>query len=145
LSALQKSVLLTPHCKAGKQAIKAEHRDLIIEKRGAQVTQSVDFEKAVEGVMQNHKRWDYFIEASCAPESIHAVEVHQYKVSELKEKQQGTVAILDAHSPGTSATIKSWHVLVKGSLPPRDQMARLKADSRIQLHRSLEIASLKST
>lgn len=136
------SRLLGSHVKVGKQALKAEHRPLLLETKAAKVARSVDFEKAVEGQMREYKRWDYFIETSAQSDVIHGVEVHQCKWEELRQKRDDTVAILNALCPGTSAKIKTWQVLVKGELPRRDHLARFKADTRIELCRNLEISKL---
>lgn len=143
MSEIDASPSLAPHAQEGKQALKREHRALLLESREARVLKSVDFEAAAAGRLVQRKRWDYLIETPrAAHAAMHAVEVHEFDQSVLREKKSGTLAILEAHSPGTAQHIRSWHVLVKGALPRLDLIARFKADARIEVGRQLKISKL---
>lgn len=119
------------HLRDGKQAIKGEHRDLMIETEKARVLASLDFEATMANRDLDCKRFDYFIEISRPAGRCHAVEVHAFKPAELMEKKRGTLTLLARHCPQASTQIASWQVLVKGAMPRRDLIARLRADSRI--------------
>jgi len=143
MSAMEASPLLAPHVRQGKQALKGEHRALLLESSDARVLRSVDFEAAAAGLLVEQKRWDYLMETSRgSAEALHAVEVHEFDQSALREKKAGTLAILKARSPGTANHIRSWQVLVKGALPRQDIVARFKADARIEVGRQLTISKL---
>jgi hypothetical protein len=143
MSRIDASPLLGPHARQGKQALKGEHRELLLETGEARVLKSVDFEAAAAGLLMKHKRWDYLIETLArAAEALHAVEVHEFDQSALRDKKAGTVAVLEAHSPGTADHIRSWQVIVKGALPRQDIIARFKADAQIEVGRRLTISKL---
>lgn len=127
----------------GKQSIKGEHRNLLIETRASRVSASMDFEAALANVDLDCKRFDYFIATSHEPERCHAVEVHAFKPTELVEKKHGTVELLGRHCPASVAQVASWQVLVKGEMPRADLAARFQADNRIRIAgRTLDIVKL---
>lgn len=130
------------HLKQGKQAIKGEHRDLLVEAARAKVISSLDFEAAVADEDLDCKRFDYFIESSRRSGYCHAIEVHAFKPSELAQKKQGTLTLLARHCPAASAQVASWHVLVKGELPRQDLVAKFRADTRIYPSRHLKLDEL---
>lgn len=119
------------HLRQGKQSIKGEHRDLLIETDEARVLASLDFEAAMANRDLDCKRFDYFIETSRTKGRCHAVEVHAFKPAELMAKKRGTLNLLARHCPQASTEVASWQVLVKGAIPRRDLTARLRADSNI--------------
>lgn len=127
----------------GKQAIKGEHRSLLVETRTCRVLSSLDFEAALTDVDLDCKRFDYFIAVSKKPDRSHAVEVHAFRPAELVDKKQGTVELVGRHCPESVAQIASWQVLVKGAMPRADLAARFRAESKIHITgRSLEIQKL---
>ncbi|MGE4239505.1 MAG: hypothetical protein AB7E83_03530 [Ramlibacter sp.] len=128
--------------KLGKQALKGEHRNLLIERRNATVLSSVDFEEAMIGKMPNEKRWDYFVEASTLPSALHAVEVHEFDKQALVGKKNGTLRLLDEYCPSARDEIKSWNVALKGEAPRSDNVNRFFADTKIRVGRQVQIAGL---
>lgn len=131
-----------PYVKTGKRAVKAEHRPRLIESDSARVLSSISFEDAVAHLHDSRKRWDYFIEVTGAANRMHAVEVHAFEPTVLRAKKQGTLAILRERCPAAEDTIDSWRVIVRGSLPRSDLIARFRADTRIDVDRSIRIAGL---
>lgn len=128
----------------GKQAIKGEHRPLLVESKVARVSSSMDFESALSNIDLDCKRFDYFIELNIAVNHCHALEIHAFNRSDLVEKKRGTVELLSRHCPEAGVEISSWHVLVKGSMPRADIAARFQADNKIFLAgRSLDINKLR--
>ena len=128
----------------GKQAIKGEHRPLLVESKAARVSSSMDFESALENIDLDCKRFDYFIESNVAANRCHALEVHAFNRSDLIEKKRGTVALLNRHCPDATAEISSWRVLIKGSMPRADIAARFQADTRILLAgRTIDVNKLR--
>ena len=144
MSAVAACPMLASQAKTGKQAIKNEHRELIIETRQAKVGLSVDFEAAAAqaGASRLLKRWDYVLETRNDAASLHAVEVHEFDRSVLKQKKAGTLEILRNRCPATALQVKSWHVILKGALPRQDMLARFRVDSGISLGRELHITKL---
>lgn len=142
MNALCQAMEFTPYIKPGKQAIKREHRDLLLETRAVKVTKSLDFDRALADQELEHKRWDYFVEASSQVGRSHAVEVHAFERSVLVQKKKGTVALLQNRCPRAVTEIASWTVLIKGDLPRQDLIARFRADSGIRLDRKLHVSKL---
>lgn len=128
----------------GKQAIKREHRPLLVESRAVRVSSSMDFESALENLDLDCKRFDYFIASNIAVNQCHALEIHAFNPSDLIEKKRGTVELLNRHCPDAKAEISSWWVLIKGAMPRADIAARFQADSKIVLAgRNLELNKLR--
>lgn len=142
MKVFRQSTHFATRVQAGKKALKGEHRKLLIESSQAKVTGSLDFEKAVEGIQSQEKRWDYFIEAQGVDTVVHAVEVHEFDRSVLVQKKAGTLAILNEVCAPAKEAVKSWHVLVVGDLPRIDLIARFKAETKIQVSRQLNISKL---
>ncbi|HEY1091760.1 MAG TPA: hypothetical protein VGE56_03685 [Rhodocyclaceae bacterium] len=144
MSAVASCAMLAAEAKPGKQALKNEHRELIVETKRAKVSISVNFEDAADhvGASRELKRWDYLFETLADSQTLHAVEVHEFDRSVLRKKQIDTLAILERHCPATASELKSWHVILKGSLPRQDILGRFSADSGMKLGRSLHIAKL---
>jgi hypothetical protein len=129
--------LFSAQVQKGKQALKNEHRVLLVESRAIKATHSLDFDHTLKNKHLQHKRWDYMIQTSS--QQIVAFEVHKYDKSALIEKKRGTLAILNTEFPGESPIINSWHVAVLGPLPRQDILARFRAETRINIQRQLDL------
>lgn len=144
MKAFRQSKTFSGYVRNGKQAIKGEHRPLLVESKAARVSSSMDFESALSNIDLDCKRFDYFIESNIAMDHCHALEIHAFSASYLIEKKLGTVKLLNRHCPEARVQISSWQVLIKGSMPRADIAARFQADSRIILSgRNLDINKLR--
>lgn len=131
------------HVKPGKQAVKGEHRDLLVESARARVSASLDFEAALDNVDLEAKRFDYVLAVADHSAACHAVEVHAFRPTELMDKKRGTLHLLSLHCPNAVGAIKSWQVVLKGTAPRADLAARFQAESKILIAgRNLSIAKL---
>lgn len=143
MNAFRESARFARFVRPGKQAVKGEHRDLLIESRSRRVLSTIDFEAALSNVDPTLKRIDYFFESSGSPSRCHALEVHPFKPSELMDKKRDTLLLLADHCPEAVSQIASWQVLVKGAMPRVDIAARFRADSKINIAgRNLRIDKL---
>lgn len=143
MRALRASEHFASHIAKGKQAIKGEHRALILEDKKSKVSATIDFEAAVEGIHADRKRWDYFLELESNPAAMHGVEIHKFDRSSLHSKKVDTLAILADLCAPAVMEIRSWTVIVKGNLPRQDLVARFSADTKIKVRRSLSLNELK--
>ncbi len=142
MNAFRQHPLLSQGIKSGKQALKAEHRALMIESRQRKVAFSLDFDAAMTDQYLMHKRWDYFLQTSLSGDDVHAVEIHAYRPTELLGKKNGTLAILGLVCPEGAEAIKSWTALVLGNAPRPDIAARFTAETRIRIARRLTLKDL---
>ncbi|MBX3588435.1 MAG: hypothetical protein KF796_17525 [Ramlibacter sp.] len=117
----------------GKGGIEAKHRPRLMDTRRARCLRSLNFEACISGLYPDHKRWDYFIEASTQPNVSHAVEFHQYVESDLRAKKKDTLRILEQCCPGEAGTIRTWIVAIEGRMPRADISARFSAQTGIRV------------
>ena len=141
MMAFKNSALFRDHVKVGKASIKGEHRARIKESKNNKVLESLDFDRTstLRQLNPSSKRWDYFLSTSTEPKQLIALEVHQFKVAELRQKKEDTKEILANHCPQALEEITGWHVIVTGDIRS-DQAARFSADSGIKLHRTLVLS-----
>lgn len=127
----------------GKQALEGQHRELVKEERGIKCHKSLNFDLICKKLKQlpEKRRWDYLISTNKKPETIIAVEVHNFRVSDLISKKQGTIDILKKHAPLSVKNIQHWRVIVKGDLR-NDLKARFEAETKIKLCRQLSLSEL---
>ena len=124
----------------GKQALKKEHRALVLESKQHKVVQSLDFDACLKNLHLEHKRWDYMVEIHAS--KTLAFEVNAYDPKGLLDKKNGTLAILQSEFAQSPPKVDAWHVAVLVALPRQDLLARFRAETQIHIQRQLDLSKV---
>ena len=121
---LQKALVQSPRLVAkvcvGKQALKGEHRGLLVEEKPkqARVTDSIDLDAYHHGTAPQGCRWDYLVGIGGTQAFVIAVEVHPARVNQVPvmiEKKKAAERLLKQEC-GRSPVSGLWHWLASGSV-----------------------------
>jgi hypothetical protein len=127
--------------KPGKQALKAEHRGLVIERAPARVACSLALDGALTATKKAGKKWDYVLvpTSSTTHTTPFGMEVHPVREGEVKDiiaKKKAAEAALAG-----VFVVKPWYWIASGTIPfaSYDPRGKQLNDAGILVTRVIEL------